>query len=180
MDALQLPPLDYVRQLLRYDPASGKLYWLHRSAEMMPNQRGRSVFNTVYAGREAGSPTALGYCQIGFPGRRMVRAHRVAWLLHYGRQPVGEIDHINGDRSDNRIENLRDVPRSENGLNVARSRTSGAPASGVEPRPGGKWMARVKRHGRYVFRKNFDTLEGAVQAVAKVRAELGFTARHGK
>lgn len=52
--------------------------------------------------------------------KRQYKAHRIAWLLHYGRFPTKEIDHINRNRSDNRISNLREVDRCENNRNSSK------------------------------------------------------------
>lgn len=63
-----------------------------------------------------GSIDAYGYLVLKIKGKQL-KAHRIAWFLHYGSWPIGVIDHINGDRIDNRIRNLRDVSVKENNAN---------------------------------------------------------------
>ena len=70
----------------------------------------------ITKGAIAGSKTKDGYCQIKL-GFKCYRAHRLAWLYVYGDWPEDEIDHINGDPMDNRIDNLRLVDRSGNAQN---------------------------------------------------------------
>jgi hypothetical protein len=70
--------------------------------------------------KEAGTITGHGYRYIRVNGKMML-AHRMAWLMEYGEDPEGKlIDHINGDRLDNRIENLRIATYSQNGANAKR------------------------------------------------------------
>ena len=84
---------------------------------------GRIAWRTGHrAGLEAGTAKS-GYIRINFKGN-IVCAHRLAWVLHYGAWPVGVIDHINRDRADNRIVNLRDVTPTENARNKVRKRRS--------------------------------------------------------
>jgi hypothetical protein len=94
-----------LRQLLHYDPERGVFTWLSRPAE-------RS-WNTRFAGTRAGTINGLGYVVIGILGRRY-KAHRLAWLYVHGEWPGRELDHINCDKSDNRIANLRPATRSQN------------------------------------------------------------------
>jgi len=68
-------------------------------------------------GQSCGWLCANGYIYVTTKGGRKVLAHRLAWLLTYGDWPVGDIDHINHDRSDNRLENLRELTRSQNLFN---------------------------------------------------------------
>lgn len=70
--------------------------------------------------KNAGYTDDRGYRRIGAFGRHWF-AHRLAWEVYYGKAPEGDIDHINGDKSDNRIENLRDVSKS---LNLQNRRTT--------------------------------------------------------
>jgi len=74
----------------------------------------------VKAGAVAGYVGNDGYVRIRASGTRFL-AHRLAWFYVHGTWPVGEIDHINGDRSDNRIANLRDVSRLTNRQNMRRA-----------------------------------------------------------
>lgn len=94
-----------IRENLEYDRATGKLFWV--------NNRGGVLCN----GNEAGS-IKDGYLRVEIAGKS-VYAHRIAWFLHYGAWPEKEIDHINGNPTDNRIENLRDVSRWENLSNMS-------------------------------------------------------------
>jgi len=72
---------------------------------------------TRYRGQQAGSFHRLGYRVIGMK-QSIFYAHRIAWLYMYGEWPQGELDHISGDRADNRISNLRIVTRQENMQNI--------------------------------------------------------------
>jgi hypothetical protein len=103
-----LPPLATLRQVLSYDPETGALTWL-----VDPKNQRR-------AGSVAGSQDEQGYVQVHLSGRRL-KAHRVAWCLHHGTDPGPLlVDHINRDRSDNRICNLRLVDAKGNRANSAQ------------------------------------------------------------
>jgi hypothetical protein len=98
----KLPPLEHVREVLAYCPDTGALTWrVDRT-------------NKVRAGSLAGAPTGDDYIQVQL-GKRRFKAHRLAWYLHHGQDPGGWlIDHINRNRSDNRICNLRLVDAKGN------------------------------------------------------------------
>lgn len=100
--------------LLAYDPDSGRLFWLPRLPPIFPISKDNSIFNKRYAGTEAfRTQDKYGY-RMGRILGRAYKAHRVGWAIHTGAWPVGDIDHIDGDPSNNRICNLRDVSRAEN------------------------------------------------------------------
>src|SRR5262249_22527605 len=92
-------------------------------------------------GRLAGSTNSQGRFQVRVDGR-LYQAHRLVWLLHTGRFPVGEIDHINGDPLDNRISNLREATRAQNTANAKRRRDNSSGYKGVS-RNGNRWSAHV-------------------------------------
>ncbi len=99
-----------MKELLKYDPDTGVLAWKHRPWAT-------KGWNTRYAGCQAGNLSGDGYLQFCVRPK-MYKAHRVVWLLHYGSWPVGDLDHINGVKTDNRIVNLRDVNNQDNHKNT--------------------------------------------------------------
>ena len=98
---------DRVLELLEYNPATGEF-------------RRKVPRGGEPAGSVAGYVGGSGYILISIDGKRY-HAHRLAWLIVTGAWPRGDIDHINGIRTDNRIENLRDVTRSVNMQNLKRA-----------------------------------------------------------
>lgn len=103
-----------------------------------------------------------------------VYAHRVAWMLHFGCEPSGEIDHINGDRSDNRISNLRDVTASLNRANLqkATSRNSIGVLGVRYIDRIGKYEARIRKSGKQTVLGYFSDLDEAKRVIATERAAL--------
>lgn len=96
-----------IRRALSYDPKTGEFVWLVRPS------------NGTMPGTRAGSKNRNRYSTISFLGQAYL-AHRLAWLHFYGRWPAEYIDHIDGDPSNNRIENLRECSHQENHRNVER------------------------------------------------------------
>lgn len=173
MSENKLPDIEYLRQRLRYEPDTGKLFW--RETELR-----NAAWNKRYANREAfTSFDRHGYRQSNMGGKVM-RAHRVAWALHNGVWPAADIDHINHERADNRMANLRDASRGENRKNASKPRNNTSGACGVSwDAAGSKWQAyvtegRVQRSlGRFA---NFDE---AVAARRAAERKFGFHANHG-
>ena len=102
-----------VRAVLDYAPETGAFTWKVR----VGNQR---------AGSRAETDHSAGYLQVSLFGRAIL-AHRLAWFYVHGTWPVSEIDHVNRQRTDNRISNLREATRSQNGINnpIRKNNTSG-------------------------------------------------------
>lgn len=100
-----------------------------------------------------------------------MKCHRVGWALHYGEQPPDHIDHINGNKADNRINNLRATSPSQNIINQRRIKVASSGVVGVSwDKATSLWEARVSR--RRIGR--FKTLEQAANARhAAVRKAFG-------
>jgi hypothetical protein len=94
--------------------------------------------------------------------QELILAHRLAWMLYYGREAPGMIDHRNGDRQDNRIENLRIATHSQNGANARRHsrNTSGLKGASWMPKRG-KWQASITVRNKQIGLGYFDTKEEA-------------------
>lgn len=148
-----------LRELLHYDPETGVF------TNRTNRQRAR-------AGTVAGAIVSNGYRGITLEYYPFM-AHRLVWLYVYGRWPAGTIDHINGDRADNRLENLRDVSHAENMQNlrgpVSRNKSGFLGVSQL--RRNGKWAAFIKLNGKSRNLGSYDTPEDASRAylIAKRR-----------
>lgn len=103
--------------LLTYDAQTGQLTWKPRPLEMFENLRVQSVWNARYANKLAGSVAKVGYISIRINDRAYY-AHRIIWAMILGAWPADEVDHINGDRLDNRLMNLRLATRTINAQNL--------------------------------------------------------------
>lgn len=163
--------IETLRTLLRYEPETGKLFWLPRPREMFNSQRGFMTWNSRFAGKEAlTADNGSGY-RIGPINYRIHRAHRVAFALHHGRWPKDDVDHINGERGDNRASNLREATRSQNMANMKSRPGSTSRYLGVSwSAENKKWTTRLMVNGRAKHLGYFDNEEDA--AAARDRASL--------
>lgn len=175
-----------VRLLLEYDPSTGALLWRKRPASMFEGKSRpaavlAAIWNTRQAGRAAGSPDGEGYLSISLLDRKYL-AHRIAWTIHYGEWPTGHIDHINHDRLDNRISNLRCVSLSQNNKNRTKQRNNSSGHTGIRWEPDRKvWLARISCGNRRTINLGrFSTLEQAIEARESAARQLGFHENHGK
>lgn len=141
---------EHVRSLFRYDCETGKVY--------------------RHDGKEAGTTNGQGYRQISIKSK-IYPTHRLAWLMAYGAWPSGDIDHINGDRQDNRLCNLRDVSHSRNLFNRrAHASHNKARLLGVSPHKN-KWRAHLGK--RYLGLFGTPEAAHAAYLTAKMEAHLG-------
>lgn len=147
-----------LRELLHYDPETGVFTW-----KTKPGRR-------IRLGAQAGS-AAQGYLEIGVCGGRY-RAHRLAWLYVYGVWPKHDIDHIDGNRANNAIANLRDVTRAVNIQNMRRPKPGNKSGYlGVAP-CSSRWSAQVHVAGKKRHLGVFDTPELAHAAYVEAKRRL--------
>ena len=153
MASKALPCPTVLRQLMAYDPETGKLTWRQqKSASIAPISVKTDAVLARWNGRTAGR---IALDSNGATGRKRgsiaglsVFAHRVAWAIHYGEWPDREIDHINGNFTDNRIANLRLATRAENARNRGSIPGSASRFKGVYRTTNGKWFAQINLSGR--------------------------------
>jgi hypothetical protein len=145
-----------LQALLDYKPESGIFIRKVRTS------------NRIKVGEQAGSFDKAGYLCIRVRGKTY-KAHRLAWLYVHGGMPLGEVDHINGDKADNRIENLRDVTKSVNQQN--RRSVKGY------SRDGNRWKAQIRFGGKWKHLGCYETEQEAHEAYLVAKAEVHTKAR---
>lgn len=180
MSAKELPSPELLRQLLRYEPETGKLYWRERNADMSKefNDTECNRWNGAWAGKEAFTSTSCGYKQ-GHIMSSHCRAHRVIWAIVYGEWPK-HIDHINGIKDDNRIENLRSVSHAENCRNQKRASNNTSGVCGVYwCKRYGKWRVQIGANGKCKHLGYFDDFDKAVATRKSAEAKYDFHQNHG-
>ena len=124
-----------VRELLNYSEATGQFTW-------------RANRRRVDAGDVAGTLHINGYVYVTVDYRRY-RAHRLAWLYVYGSWPTKDLDHINRDKKDNRISNLREVSKSENQQNRPLNSNNKSGFMGVSWNKKNRcWQAHIRTNGK--------------------------------
>lgn len=180
-----MPTPDQLRQLLRYEPSTGKLYWRERGPEWFedgyrPAEGNAANWNSQFAGKEALTASHSHGYRHGVILDTKMYAHRVAWAIYHGRWPEHSLDHVNGDPTDNRIENLRDVPQKLNCRNTSRSRRNTSGVTGVtwhDQRQ--KWTAQITIDGVTKHLGLFADLSDATKARRAAEASGGFGPNHG-
>lgn len=185
MPTKRLPLPEILRNLLDVDPKTGRLWWRSRPVEMFEStkhqKRVAATWNSRWAGKEAlTNIDNHGYRRGAVLGID-VRAHRVVWALVHGQWPEGEIDHVNGNRQDNRLKNLRCVPRTENRRNQKTPLTNTSGCIGVYFRTDTqKWEAKIGVNGKMISAGCFDSFEQAAQARKQAEIKYGFHPNHGR
>lgn len=163
----EYPTQEQIKKLLDYDAETGIFVW---------KERNNKAFNTHYAGKVAGRFDKKGYVSIDVkPVKVHCLAHRLAWIYVHGVNPT-ELDHINKDKSDNRISNLREVEHINNSRNYNLRKDSLSGVNGVCFHKRYKaWRARIKVNYKCIHLGMFQTFDEAVNARYEAEQRYGFT-----
>lgn len=145
-------PIDELQRLFRLDPETGRLYWRIRTAKR------------TRIGDEAGALNKhTGYRHVRVSGK-IISTHRVVYAMTKGYWPMLSIDHINGDRLDNRACNLREALPWQQASNkgATNKNTSGTPGVTYHKRAR-KWMASIQHRRKAIYLGLFASLEDATE-----------------
>lgn len=168
-----------LRRLMACDPERGELVWQPRPASMFTTSRAANRWNACYAGKPAfDTVEQKGYKSGKLFGKRL-KAHRVIWAWVHDDWP-DEIDHINGNKADNRLSNLRPVDHAENSRNRKFYSNNTNGSIGVFQRPSGRWCAHISVDRKRVVIGTFDTKEQAAAARQQAEAMHGYHPNHGR
>lgn len=142
-----------LKEVLDYHADTGLFFW-------------KIKINNVPNGKPAGASQNKGYIQITIDSHNYL-AHRVAWFYVYGKWPNRQIDHINRNKKDNRISNLRDVNNSVNQINIGlRSHnTSGVTGVVKSSKSHKPWAAQLNRNNKKIFLGYFNTVKEAANKI---------------
>lgn len=159
-EKIDFPEAHQVRECIDYNPLTGSFKWAKKG-------------QGIRLGKEAGTFSKDGRREICILGRRH-KAARLAWLMSTGEWPKFCIDHINGDPSDDRIENLRDVPHKTNIQNQRKAHTGNHTSGllGVTKHYSGKWHARICKGKKSIHLGAFTDPMEAHQAYLQAKRDL--------
>lgn len=178
-----LKPLPAQRELLLrigYDAKTGHLYWLARCECGFKSSEDAARWNRKYVGKRCFTTNGSGGAKYGkFLGVQYA-AHRIIWKMVTGEDPE-HIDHINGNPSDNRWENLRSVPPVDNLRNRAMPGNNTSGHIGVYYEEwSGKWIAIIYDRGEKVHLGYFTQKDEAIAARQKAEKQYGYHENHGR
>jgi len=157
---------DELAKELSYNPDTGEFFWLRAASRRK-------------MGQPAGNVKENGYRVISFR-YKMYGAHRLAFLMMEGALPSDCVDHINGNRSDNRWENLRHATRVMNSRNLGRSAANTSGITGVHwHKRTGTWQSHIMIDGKSKFLGYFKTIFDAAAARLSANNAHGFHENHG-
>jgi hypothetical protein len=150
--------IEFLRECFEY--RDGVLYWRERPAHHFKRPADHLTFLKKSAGKPAGRSEPKGYLCVkmridGHPICPSV--HRIVWAMHHGKWPEHTIDHIDRNRRNNRIENLRDVTISEN----LRNKVNSSPGKQGAHRNGNRFSSNIRVGGRQVYLGTFDNEDDA-------------------
>ena len=144
---------------------------------------GEFVYRLPTKGKSIGEPFGRmgnhGYLN-GNIGSKSYLVHRLIWLYLYGYMPE-QVDHIDHNRTNNRLDNLREVKGTDNQKNCSVSKNSSTKINGVSlHRQTGKYRAHIMVNRKQIHLGLFDTLEEATKAREQADIKYGFHSNHGK
>jgi hypothetical protein len=147
-----------IKEVLQYDPNTGLFEWA------------QNIGMKIKKGQRAGGKQGLGYVSIKYK-KKTYKAHRLAFALQTGNWPIKDIDHINGQRDDNRWINLRIASKRENLLNSKKSSTNKSGHKNIHfVKNTKRWRVAIHALNGKLIQRNYRKLEDAINKANELRA----------
>ena len=160
--------LEILESLLDYNADSGEIKWTYANSK------------NTNKGKVAGTKLSNKYIRIFIYGK-LYQAHRLAWYMYYGKEPEYGLDHIDGNKHNKAIDNLRDIPQSGNAKNSSLSKANSSGFTGVTfMRRSKKWRSRIMVDGSDIHLGFYDDKQKAISARVRANRKYGFHENHGK
>jgi hypothetical protein len=181
----ELPPIKRLHECFELDADTGTLTWKARPLHHFMSAKSQKIHHTKYAGKKVGAISVQGYrvVRVTWDGKRQPewKQHRIVWAMHYGQWPTKNIDHIDGNRANNAIKNLREATHQENSRNLRMPKNNTSGHIGVNfHKQSGKWMAYIKANGKWVYLKTHANIEDAIAARQAAEIKYGYHKNHGR
>jgi hypothetical protein len=175
---------ELLHEIFKYESQTGLLSWRFRDKDLADKlgmtQRGLKQFNTRYAGKKAGSRHSAGYLHLNINiklNRYSGLVHRIIWVMEFKEVP-DTIDHIDGDKLNNKIVNLRNVCTRDNSFNCKTRNDSSSGVTGVSYRKQrSKWRAYCFIGGKQFTLGHYVTFAEAIEARKNWEISSGYLFR---
>jgi hypothetical protein len=168
---IPLPSQEYLHKCLLYNPDTGVLTYKERDREDFPKKTNPKTWNTKYADKQITCRIKTGYVRVVLHGKQY-KAHRIIWKMIHNEEPE-QIDHVNGVRHDNRLENLRPCTNATNAMNKKPRDLRGDGIKGISwITKRGMWRAEIKCDGKRRCLGYFSNRDDAAMAYSDAAKEL--------
>ena len=156
----RLPDLEVLNKWFILDDTNGMLYWKERKAKH------------TEIGGIVGKVNPKGYLVFHFDGV-ITRVHRIIYKMYYGIEPEGELDHIDGNKLNNKPENLRLASRYQNNQNIKKQKNSTSGHKNVYWKEANKkWAVTISAFGKKYHFGYYLNIENAAEVAVKQRKIL--------
>lgn len=178
-------PVSLLHTLFELRAQTGELFYKRRATEFFANtgwkqDRAAKIWNTRFAGKKVNSRDQHGYIKASINGVSF-KAHRIVFAMAHNKWPMGEVDHINGVKDDNRPSNLRDVTHNENSKNQRLKNTNTTGGAGISTdRRTGLFVVSITSDGKKVHIGQYDEIQKAKIAREAAARALGYHRNHGR
>lgn len=168
-----------LNECLNYDPSTGLFTWLNRPESHFKSRTAQRVWNSRLSGKTAGGNTSDGYKRITVFNQGY-SAHRLAWLYMTGSFPIQHIDHINHDKKDNRLINLRAATPQDNSQNsTISSRNTSGKVGVCWNKKQREWRVHINVNKKQTFIGSFKSLPNAIASRVAAEIKHGYHPNHG-